>query len=111
MDDKCDERDDLLTLLLDHRADAGEAHARAARAVAEAAMKENHLWQDMDLPHRQALSDLLREHFPSLAARNTGNMKWKKFFYRQLCERAGVPICKAPHCAECHDRALCFAPE
>jgi nitrogen fixation protein NifQ len=38
-------------------------------------------------------------------------MKWKKFFYRQLCERAGVPICKSPHCAECCDRALCFGPE
>ena len=28
-----------------------------------------------------------------------------------LCERAGVPICKAPHCADCCDRALCFGPE
>jgi nitrogen fixation protein NifQ len=38
-------------------------------------------------------------------------MKWKKFFYRQLCEKAQVPICKSPSCAICTDYKLCFAPE
>ncbi len=106
-----DEYDDLLALLLDYRAEANAASEQLCRFIARAAMGENHLWQDMNLPHRQALSDLLRENFPALAGLNTGNMKWKKFFYRQLCARAGVPICKSPHCADCCDYAVCFGPE
>lgn len=106
-----DEFDDLLALLLEHRADPGDANARVAHWVATAAMGNNHLWQDMKLPNRKALSSLMIENFPTLAAKNTGDMKWKKFFYRQLCERAEVPICKSPHCAECCDYAICFGPE
>lgn len=106
-----DEYHDLVELLLEYRAIPDESGAWLCHAIATAAMGDEHLWQDMGLPNRQALSDLLRENFPALAAQNTGDMKWKKFFYRQLCERAGVPICKAPHCAECCDRALCFGPE
>ena len=106
-----DEYDDIVELLLEYRAVADESGAWLCHAIATAAMGEQHLWQDMGLPNRQALSDLLRENFPALAAKNCDDMKWKKFFYRQLCERAGVPICKAPHCAECCDRALCFGPE
>ena len=106
-----DEFDDLVALLLDHRAEPTEERAWLAFAMASAAMGEDHLWQDMGLPSRDVLSDLIGEHFPALRAANAGNMKWKKFFYRQLCQRAGVPICKAPHCAECADFPLCFAPE
>ena len=111
MDDKYDEREDLLALLVEHRARGKAGSLAVARAIAKAAMGGNHLWQDMGLPHRQALSVLLRDNFPSLVAKNANDMKWKKFFYRQLCERAGVPVCKAPHCAECGDHALCFGPE
>lgn len=106
-----DEFADLVRLLLEYRADDGVACAWVCYTVASAAMGENHLWQDMGLPNRKALSGLLTENFPALAARNTGDMKWKKFFYRQLCERAEVPICKSPHCAECCDYAVCFSPE
>ena len=100
-----------MELLLEHRVAAAEQGAWLAYAVATAAMGENHLWQDMGLPSRRELSALMREHFPALAAKNLGDMKWKKFFYRQLCERAGVPICKSPHCRDCCDYSLCFAPE
>jgi nitrogen fixation protein NifQ len=106
-----DEFNDLVLLLLESRAEPTEREAWLAYAVASAAMGENHLWEDLGLPNRKVLSDLMREHFPSLAAKNTGDMKWKKFFYRQLCTRAGVPICKSPHCAECSDYAVCFGPE
>jgi nitrogen fixation protein NifQ len=106
-----DEFDDLVALLLAHRAEPTEERAWLAFAMASAAMGENHLWQDMDLPSRDVLSALIAEHFPGLAALNVANMKWKKFFYRQLCERAGVPICKSPHCAECVDYPVCFGPE
>ena len=106
-----DEFDELVTLLLEHRAAPTEPDAWLAYAIAAAAMGENHLWQDMGLPSRKLLTALMRTHFPALAAKNVGDMKWKKFFYRQLCEQAGVPICKSPHCADCCDYAICFGPE
>ena len=106
-----DEFDDLVTLLLDHRATERHQETWLAHAIATAAMGDNHLWQDMGLPSRKVLSELLSTHFPALAAKNTGDMKWKKFFYRQLCERSGIPICKSPHCAECCDFRICFGPE
>lgn len=106
-----DEFDDLARLLLEHRAEPSEQLAWLALAVASAALGENHLWQDMGLPSRKVLSTLMTQCFPTLAAKNTGDMKWKKFFYRELCERAEVPICKSPHCAECCDYAICFGKE
>jgi len=106
-----DEFDELLELLLEHRASEREQDTWLAYAIATASMGENHLWQDMGLPNRKVLSDLLAAHFPSLATKNKGDMKWKKFFYRQLCERAGIPICKSPHCADCCDYKICFGPE
>jgi nitrogen fixation protein NifQ len=106
-----DEFDELVELLLEHRATPCEQEEWLAYAIASAAMGENHLWQDMGLPNRAVLSQLLQTHFPTLAAKNIGDMKWKKFFYRQLCERAGVPICKSPHCADCCDYRICFGPE
>jgi nitrogen fixation protein NifQ len=106
-----DEFDEIVELLLEHRANSSEQERWLAYAVATAAMGENHLWQDMGLPSRQVLSELMSTHFPMLAAKNIGDMKWKKFFYRQLCERAGVPICKSPHCADCCDFRFCFGPE
>ncbi len=106
-----DEFDEIVELLLEHRATSGEQEGWLAYAVASAAMGDNHLWQDMGLPSRAVLSRLMQTHFPALAAKNSGDMKWKKFFYRQLCERAGVPICKSPHCADCCDYRICFGPE
>jgi nitrogen fixation protein NifQ len=106
-----DEFQDLLDLLLEYRAVPDAASARLCHFIATAALGENHLWQDMKLPNRDALSRLMRENFPALAAKNSNNMKWKKFFYRELCARAEVPICKSPHCAECSDYAVCFGPE
>lgn len=106
-----DEFDEIAELLLEHRHSPREQDTWLAYAIASAAMGENHLWQDMGLPNRKVLSDLLNTHFPSLAAQNTGDMKWKKFFYRQLCARAGIPICKSPHCADCCDYRICFGPE
>ncbi len=106
-----DEYADLVTLLLDHRAEPTEKNAWLAYTIASATMGEHHLWQDLGLPSRRALSDLLRLHFPALAAANVSDMRWKKFLYRQLCERHGVAGCKSPHCAECGDYAECFGAE
>lgn len=106
-----DEYDDIVQLLMEHRACDDESSALLCHTIAAAAMGHNHLWQDMGLPSRKELSVLMQTHFPALVAKNVGDMKWKKFFYRQLCERAAVPICKSPHCAECCDYSVCFGPE
>ena len=106
-----DEFEELYELLMAHAAPADRMAKWLAAAIATAAQRDNHLWQDMGLPSRFELNAILRQRFPSLAALNTGDMKWKKFFYRQLCERAGVPICKSPNCLDCVDHALCFGPE
>ena len=102
---------DLLHLLLDHRAIDDETHREVAHLVATACMGGDHLWQDLGLPDRHALSTLLNGHFPTLAVKNTGDMKWKKFFYKQLCEREGINACKSPSCIACHDYAQCFGVE
>lgn len=110
-----DEFDDLVALLQEHldrqAPPSSEYGAWLAHAVATAAMGENHLWQDMGLPSRKVLSELMTTYFPTLAAKNVGDMKWKKFFYRQLCINADVLICKSPNCADCTDYKICFGPE
>ena len=110
-DARGDEFDDLLQLLLEYRAEQTDERAWLSYAIATASMGNNHLWQDMGLPSRKALSALIAEHFPRLFARNDGDMKWKKFFYRLLCERANIPICKSPSCAVCTDFKHCFGSE
>lgn len=109
--DTFDEFDEIVELLLEHPVTTGDADTWLAYAIATTAMGDNHLWQDMGLPSRAVLSRLMQAHFPRLAEKNAGDMKWKKFFYRQLCERAGVPICKSSHCGDCCDYRLCFGPE
>ena len=74
-------------------------------------MADNHLWQDLGLPSRKELSLLMQTHFTGLAQRNSGDMKWKKFLYRQLCERAGLMVCRSPSCGVCSDYQACFGPE
>ncbi len=106
-----DEFPDLLQLLLDHRAIADEQHSNVAHLVATACMGSDHLWQDLGLPNRKALSAMLNRYFPALAAKNTGDMKWKKFFYRQLCEREGIKACRSPSCSACCDYDKCFGTE
>ncbi|MBK1666068.1 hydrogenase [Rhodospirillum rubrum] len=127
------EEEDLRALLIEHGASASDKHGASgsnrpgacgsdrqgageiefwlAAILARRSLRPNHLWQDLGLRARSDLSGLLVRHFPGLAARNVQNMKWKKFFYRELCRREGVVVCKAPHCAACDDHAHCFGGE
>lgn len=105
------EIDDLIGLLMDYRAGPQLRYAWMARMVAWGCAGRDHLWQDLGLAGRGELSDLMRAAFPRLAAENTGDMKWKKFIYRQYCARDGIYVCPAPSCGECADYAKCFAPE
>jgi nitrogen fixation protein NifQ len=108
---RADEVDDLLALLLEHRSIYERETVWLACAIAAGCMGQDHLYQDMGLPNRQALSELLKRNFTALFEKNVANMKWKKFFYKQLCDRAEVNMCKAPSCQVCDDYSACFAPE
>ncbi|MER9137921.1 nitrogen fixation protein NifQ [Mesorhizobium sp. M0830] len=98
-------------LLLAHARPGDPTSARFARIIARRAMRNDHLWQELGLFNRTELGRLLASHFPTLAAGNTQNMKWKKYFYRKLCEAEGFSLCSAPSCRECNDVESCFGPE
>jgi nitrogen fixation protein NifQ len=107
-----DEVDDLVALLLDHAPAGADGDLRElAERVAVGCLGDNHLWQDLQLPSRRELSALFDRWFPALATKNRGDMKWKKFLYKQLCDREAVRVCVAPSCEVCADYAKCFGPE
>lgn len=106
-----EEKDELIALLDAHRAGQDRSEAWMSVIVATGCMADDHLWQDLGLWSRRDLSELMARNFPALAAKNDRDMKWKKFLYKQLCEREGVYLCRAPSCAVCCDYAKCFGPE
>jgi len=105
------EWEDLQKLLLEHRANRVDSEIWMADIVASACAGADHLWQDLGLASRAELSRLMQLNFPALAAANSGDMKWKKFLYRQFCAREGIYVCPAPSCGVCIDYAKCFSPE
>lgn len=83
-----------------------------AAIVARRSMEADHLWEDLGLPDRSALSKLMHRHFAPLASRNEGaSMRWKRFLYRQLCEEEGMSHCTSPTCSSCIDVDKCFEPQ
>jgi nitrogen fixation protein NifQ len=106
-----DEREALRTLLREHCAGADVSAHWMAGIVTAACMGGDHLWQDLGLWSRVDLSRLMMQNFSALAAKNSRDMKWKKFLYKQLCDREGVVVCRSPSCEVCADYAKCFAPE
>ena len=98
-------------LLLAHRSSEGNLGRWLAAMIARRAMEPNHLWEDLGLRERSELTRLLARHFAPIAARNTKNMRWKRFFYRALCESDGFVMCTTPVCTECRDFDLCFGDE
>ena len=65
----------------------------------------------MGLFERPQLSAAIGRHLPSLRVANQQGMRWKRFFFKQLCEMGGGVMCKSPVCGDCSDYAICFAPE
>jgi len=106
-----DEWSELHDLLLSgRRDDSPEVHWMAA-IVAAACLGGNHLWRDLGMTSRTQLRELLLHNFPQLALRNTQDMRWKKFFYKQLCEREGGYVCRSPSCDICPTYDDCFGEE
>ncbi len=106
-----DEEEQLRLLLETHQADATSETLWLTAMVTRRSMSDNHLWQDLGLLDRSELNRLMNERFPNLASKNISNMKWKKFFYRMLCEMEGFSLCTAPTCSECADFNDCFGEE
>lgn len=98
-------------LLLAQRSADPQVGGWLAAMLARRAMEPNHLWEDLGLRARDELTRLMNRHFAPLAGRNTRNMRWKRFFYRSLCEDDGFVMCATPVCTECGDFALCFGDE
>ncbi len=104
------EQQAVITLIL-WRAGRADATARAlARIIARRALEPRHLWEDLGLSNRPALTALIARHLPGLAAANGQKMRWKKFLYRQVCLDDGLSLCLSPVCDDCPEWALCFAP-
>lgn len=105
------ERKALVTLFLENCSLESPDAIWLSQILAEGCLGEDHLWQDLGLWSRGDLSSLLAHGFAPLARRNVRDMKWKKFFYRQLCEAAAIQLCQVPSCDACHDYEQCFGPE
>lgn len=104
-----DECEELIALLEDYRQPG--VPPQLSRIIATACLGGDHLWRDLGLPDRAALSELMHHAYPPLKALNDRDMKWKRFFYKQLCERGGGYLCRAPSCDQCSGYADCFGPE
>lgn len=106
------EKQDLEILLRQFAAECSGNDAEYLIALIVAAcLGSDHLWQDLGLWSRKDLSALLAYNFPELVVRNSKDMKWKKFLYKQLCEAEGLYVCRAPSCEVCKDYQQCFGPE
>lgn len=98
-------------LLLAQRSTEGDTGRWLAAMIARRVMEPNHLWADLGLRDRGELSRLLNRHFRPLARRNVKNMRWKRFFYRTLCEDEGLILCTTPACTDCKDFDHCYGDE
>jgi nitrogen fixation protein NifQ len=109
--ERSDEHAELRTLMLEHAQIPGREAAWAADILIAGCMGGDHLWQDLGFWSRADLTAFIRSAFAPLADKNVFDMKWKKFFYKQLCIQEGVYTCRAPSCQVCADYAACFGPE
>ena len=106
-----DEWNEIRYLLRDNRAGHNDCELLLADIIAAGCLGGDHLWRDLGLITRAELSALMLQNFTALALANSGDMKWKKFFYKQLCEQGGGYVCRAPSCDQCQAYEDCFGPE
>lgn len=108
---RSDEWRDIRDLLLSGRRGDDISEEWLAAIVAAGCLGGEHLWRDLGLASRAQLGELLRGNFPGVALRNDRDMKWKKFFYKQLCEQQGSYVCRSPSCEQCVAYDDCFGSE
>ncbi len=105
------ERGELEALFAEFAVDDEPERGWIAAIIIAGSAGHHHLWEDLGLFSRPDLTAMIGVNFPELAARNDRDMKWKKFIYKQLCEREGIIACPAPTCDACADFSVCFASE
>ncbi|MDY6942237.1 MAG: nitrogen fixation protein NifQ [Pseudomonadota bacterium] len=105
------ERADLRRLLMNYGVDQSPETGWIASLLVDGSMGPDHLWRDLGLWNRGELSALIQRNFPELFARNEYDMKWKKFFYKQLCDEEGIYTCRAPSCEYCPSYLDCYGSE
>jgi len=101
----------IATLILWRSKTTSDQGRWLSQILARRALEPRHLWEDLGLPSRPALSGLIQTFLPALAAANHQNMRWKKFFYRQICSDAAFSLCLSPCCDACAEKEDCFAPD
>jgi nitrogen fixation protein NifQ len=107
-----EELKDIRNLLLQNRASGRIEESWIASILAATALHSSHLWEDLGLMGRQEVSQTINRNFPSLGRLNLGSkMRWKKFFYRKLCEQNGLNLCRSPNCQSCDEYKSCFSPD
>lgn len=83
------EYDALLSLLMAHAVPDDPDVPEVADRVARGCLQDGHLWRSMELESREELRRLMETSFPSLAADNAQDMRWKKYLYKRLCGWSG----------------------
>ncbi|VWC61419.1 hydrogenase [Burkholderia lata] len=79
-----------------------------ASIIVYACLRPDHLWRDLGLDGRDAVSAMLDRYFPALAARNVAHLRWKKFLAQEVAASLDVPPGPAPGCPGCEDFGFCF---
>lgn len=103
-----EERNELSVLLAGYQNPTAHYTPFAIQVISAACMGSSHLWSDLGLPQRDRLGKMIEHYFPTLHAKNNNNMRWKRFFYKQLCEQGGDFVCRAPSCETCSSFKECF---
>lgn len=103
-----DEKQQIVQLLRSYGRSDCHYLSELTQVVAHTCLGSSHLWSDLGLPNRRVLGELIRFYYPELHQKNQHHMRWKRFFYRQLCEQGGDYVCRAPSCEECSSYSDCF---
>lgn len=98
----------LLRMLLDACSGPAATTPWVTSVLAHACLRPDHLWRDLGLGGREDITALLTRHYPGLVARNTQNLRWKKFLAYAAFEHADLPVAAAPGCADCEDHGRCY---
>jgi len=94
--------DKIKELLLRH-SNSDEGVVMASK-IAEKSTLENHLYEDLGLKSRDAMSAMMARNYKSLSDKKPKDTRWKKFLYDSIGEIA-------PSCVDCADKEGCFRSE
>ncbi|WP_145675574.1 nitrogen fixation protein NifQ [Azospirillum brasilense] len=101
------EEQDFRGLLMRHCLATDVPTRSLASIIARACLENDHLWRSLGLAERSHLAELLARHFPSLAAANTRELRWKRFFYERLWAE-GRPASRPTVCEACSHQPECY---